>query len=259
MTPLYVAIEGVDGSGKTTLVKSVTDALNRYGIDVAVIKYPRDHTSEHVEQVNSTGSKDRQNKMNGDLARERAEDVFSTSRLECDVVIFDRYRGSGLAYGIANGFDEKSLDSLDGESIVPDITILLDVSAMRLADQSVYLNRVANVYLQIAKKLRWWVIAAKSANVSDMAVAGILSGLRKRGVKPGKQDTQAEPPHHVHAVMHYGTVMAGVPAAYNIGKHIAHIHEMTTHTFNALIEMRNDLNRLANRSHCSHDDEGEQK
>ena len=160
--PLYVAMEGIDNSGKTTLVGNIVPSLKNAGLNVDTIKYPRHRSSESVEAVNDRGTIVSQRELNIDMARERTDDAPAVLQMDCDIVIFDRYAGSGLAYGMANGFEEKWLKSLDAYSIVPDITILLDDPSTRHPNRSEYMGRVAATYMRLAKRHKWSIVPAKN-------------------------------------------------------------------------------------------------
>ena len=233
--PLYVAMEGIDGSGKTTLVGNIMPRLKDAGLSIDTMKYPRHRSSESVEAVNDRGTVVGQRELNIDMARERADDAPAVLQMDCDIVIFDRYVGSGLAYGMANGFEEKWLKSLDAYSIVPDMTILLDDPATRHRSRSEYLGRVAATYMRLAKKRKWFVVPAKTEGIDDRVIGLILSKFIRHVTGGTADDNSGKPTSALP-----GSILSKADA----DKHIARIHEMITHMINALIEIRGDVDSL---------------
>ena len=241
--PLYVAMEGIDNSGKTTLVGNIVPSLKKAGLNVDTIKYPRHRSSESVEAVNDRGTIVSQRELNIDMARERADDAPAVLQMDCDIVIFDRYSGSGLAYGMANGFEAKWLKSLDAYSIVPDITILLDDPSTRHPNRSEYMSRVAATYMRLAKKYKWSIVPAKTEGIDDRVIGLILSRFI-RHVTGGTTDDNSGKPASV--------LPSPILSKADADKHIAHIHEMITHMINALIEIRGDVDSLTDGGKRAH-------
>ena len=241
--PLYVAMEGIDGSGKTTLIGNIMPRFKDAGLSIDTMKYPRHRSSESVEAVNDRGTVVGQRELNIDMARERADDAPAVLQMDCDIVIFDRYVGSGLAYGMANGFEEKWLKSLDAYSIVPDMTILLDDPATRHRSRSEYLGRVAATYMRLAKKRKWSIVPAKTEGIDDRVIGLILSKFIRHVTGDPADDNSGKP-----APALPGSILSKADA----DKHIAHIHKMITHMINALIEIRGDVDSLTDDGKLTH-------
>ena len=243
--PLYVAMEGIDNSGKTTLVGNIMPSLKNAGLNVDTIKYPRHRSSESVEAVNDRGNIVSQRELNIDMARERVDDAPAVLQMDCDIVVFDRYAGSGLAYGMANGFEEKWLESLDAYSIVPDITILLDDPSTRRPNRSEYMSRVAATYMRLAKKHKWSIVPAKTEGIDDRVIGLILSRFI-RHVTSTASDNSGKPA---------SVLPSPISSKADADKHIAHIHKMITHMINALIEIRGDVDSLTDDGKHPHAEE----
>lgn len=138
----FIVIEGIDGTGKTTVCEAVAEHLRSKGHRVVVTAEP---TSEGIGAFIRSGAA-------GDISQRAESLLFVADRYEhtgrildemCDgaVVVCDRYYASTLAYQSAK---------LDGDSAdigwlkglcepfvgVPDIVILLD------ADPAVTMRRV---------------------------------------------------------------------------------------------------------------------
>jgi dTMP kinase len=128
---MLIAVEGIDGSGKTTIVKFLEEELKRRGYDVVSLKEPTD--SEWGKKIRES-FKDRSLKPEEELElflRDREFDVQNNilPALEAGkIVIMDRYYYSTIAYQGALGLDVDEIRRLN-EKIAPkpDLVIILDV------------------------------------------------------------------------------------------------------------------------------------
>jgi len=126
-----IAIEGLDGSGKTTLAQGLIRRFASSGW--RLIKYPTD-VARRVESSFSFSPASLQLMMAGDRA---AMQGMMNQILEAgNNILCDRYKWSGYAYGIAGGLDPKWLETIDRYSIDPDYVIYVDI------DPSIALQRV---------------------------------------------------------------------------------------------------------------------
>ncbi|QCQ91997.1 dTMP kinase [Rhodococcus sp. SGAir0479] len=139
-----IALEGLDGAGKRTLVGKVVASLERRGLRVATLDFPRYGVSVHADLASEAlkGS-------HGDLSesvhamavlfaldRAGAADTLRALVAGHDVVILDRYVASNAAYGAA-----RLHQHVDGEFVAwiadlefgrlglprPDVQLYLDV------------------------------------------------------------------------------------------------------------------------------------
>ncbi len=130
---LLVAIEGVDGAGKTTQVRRLSDYFRQLGYEVATFKEPTD--GEYGQQIRRLAKFGRE----GVTPAEEFE-LFLKDRIEdCKLnilpalamkklVIMDRYYFSNIAYQGALGLDVNYILKRNEEvAPVPDIMIFLDV------------------------------------------------------------------------------------------------------------------------------------
>ncbi|CCH34828.1 dTMP kinase [Actinosynnema sp. NPDC047251] len=139
-----VVIEGLDGAGKRTLAKALTDALAVQGRKVATGAFPRYDDDIHAELV-----RDALHGRLGDLTdsvhgmsvlyaldRRGAADRIRADLLDYDVVLLDRYIASNAAYGAARlrqHADGEFVDWLRALEVdrfglpIPDLQLLLRV------------------------------------------------------------------------------------------------------------------------------------
>jgi dTMP kinase len=129
---ILIAIEGIDGAGKTTQLRLLSDFLKRLGNDPVCSKEPTD---------GQWGRKIRESAFSGRMSaaeelhafkedrKEHVRDLILPALAANRTVILDRYFYSTLAYQGIRGGD---VDSLMAEMLniapEPDIVFLLDVS-----------------------------------------------------------------------------------------------------------------------------------
>ncbi|MEJ2871192.1 dTMP kinase [Actinomycetospora sp. OC33-EN08] len=106
---VLVAVEGLDGAGKATLVAALRDAATRRGATVATIAFPRYDDDVHAAlagealrgEHGDTGTSVHAMALLFALDRRAARDELAARRRDCDVVLVDRYVASNAAYGSA--------------------------------------------------------------------------------------------------------------------------------------------------------------
>lgn len=135
---LFITLEGVEGSGKTTQAAALADALRKEGRAVTVTHEPGGtRAGEAIRKIflDPEVSLDVASELLLVLA-DRAQHVREKLRpiVEAgEIVISDRYSDSTAAYqGYGRGFDLVLLGQLNGlatAGLVPDLTIVLDCAA----------------------------------------------------------------------------------------------------------------------------------
>lgn len=140
---LLIAVEGIDGAGKTTQVRLLAQAIERLGERVITSKEPTD---------GPWGRKIRESAAKGRLSLDEELEAFVNDRIEHvqtviqpaleagKTVILDRYFYSTIAYQGSRGRDIGQLQaSMEKIAPPPDIVFLLDVDpaqAVRLISES---------------------------------------------------------------------------------------------------------------------------
>ena len=178
---MFVVIEGIEGSGKSTLHKGLVERFGVEGRDVVVTREPGG---------TATGDAIRSIFLDRTLTIEPLTEAFLVSAaraqhvaelirpaLEQDrLVLCDRFTDSTLAYqGYGGGLDLASLERLCDEAtggIRPDLVLLIDlpveVARARLQERYVldrvesrdaaFHERVRHGYLELAKSARHRVL-----------------------------------------------------------------------------------------------------
>jgi len=134
---MFVTFEGPEGSGKTTQIRFLHDALSKSGVPVLATREPGG---------TSVGDQIRKILLDGDnrdmvpvcelllywAARaQHVEEVIRPALGSRKLVLCDRYTDSTIAYqGFARGIDFGSLSDLDRiatQNLKPDLTLLFDL------------------------------------------------------------------------------------------------------------------------------------
>ncbi|MCS3747855.1 dTMP kinase [Xanthomonas arboricola] len=127
---LLIAIEGIDGAGKTTLARNLAAALQTAGARVVSSKEPTNGPwGTQLRQSAATGrlSADEEAEL---LIRDRHEHVDSLiapALARGEVVILDRYFPSMVAYQGAAGLPLDALLERNAFAPRPDVLLLLDL------------------------------------------------------------------------------------------------------------------------------------
>lgn len=173
-TGLFIAFEGVEGSGKGTQVRRAEAYLREHGLDVVVTREPGGTPAgERIREVlldPATGHLDARAEALL-FAASRAQIVTSVIRPALaagKVVICDRYIDSSLAYqGSARGLGESDVLTLNvwaTQGLFPDLVLLLhlepDKGLLRAGDApdrmelegETFHAKVADAYLRIAEE-----------------------------------------------------------------------------------------------------------
>ena len=126
---MFIAVDGIDGAGKTTLVKSLEELLSQF--NPLRTKEPTDNSK--------WGQKLRMAATEGRLPREQELEYFHRDRLHHienkilpalksgRIVITDRYVDSMLAFQAQDPKEaEKMYQDMVHEILIPDVTFILD-------------------------------------------------------------------------------------------------------------------------------------
>ncbi|MCE4311343.1 dTMP kinase [Xanthomonas hortorum pv. vitians] len=127
---LLIAIEGIDGAGKTTLARSLATTLEAAGAHVVLSKEPTNGPwGTKLRQSAATGrlSADEEAEL---LIRDRHEHVdtlIAPALARGEIVILDRYFPSMVAYQGAAGLPLDALLERNAFAPRPDVLLLLDL------------------------------------------------------------------------------------------------------------------------------------
>lgn len=128
---ILIAVEGIDGAGKTTQVSLLREALERAGLTPVVSKEPTDGKWGRIIRNSAT---------TGRLSPEEELDLFIKDRAdhadslvlpalnEGRIVILDRYFYSSIAYQGSRGATvDRVKQMMESQFRIPDAVIILDI------------------------------------------------------------------------------------------------------------------------------------
>jgi dTMP kinase len=133
---ILIAIEGIDGSGKTTLAKNISLSLEQQGFNTLLTREPGDselgkEIRQLVQTQNVTISPRAQYLLFAtDRAQHFSERIIPALK-DNKIIICDRLSDSSLAYqGYGNGLDIemiKSVNEWSMHAIIPDLTVFVRI------------------------------------------------------------------------------------------------------------------------------------
>jgi dTMP kinase len=142
---VLIAVEGIDGAGKTTQVRLLKERLCSLSFEAVVFKEPTDGVfGQRIREIAQHGRDGVSAEEEFQLfLKDRVEDVQKNLQPKLDegcVVIMDRYYFSNIAYQGALGLDAEYIKR-ENEKIapVPDAVFILDTPP------SIGLNRIKNL------------------------------------------------------------------------------------------------------------------
>ncbi|MBU4353865.1 MAG: dTMP kinase [Proteobacteria bacterium] len=166
---VLLALEGIDGCGKSTQAELLASALRERGLEVVLTCEPTDsplgrQIREYFQGPDRYLSpKEELNLFMADR-REHVTEVIDPALAEGKIVITDRYYYSSVAYQGALGLDpDRILAQNEVLSVRPDLTVILALPvaqalarlsgtpqrARQVSEEPAYLERVAAIYASL--------------------------------------------------------------------------------------------------------------
>lgn len=133
----FITIEGGEGSGKTTQIEKLANALRKAGKTVITTREPGGHPgAEQIRDLLLRGSEDRWDPVAETLLFQAARvqhfrSVIEPALRRGEWVVCDRYIDSTIVYqGMSKGLGKRfveALHSLTLGNVAPHLTLLLDI------------------------------------------------------------------------------------------------------------------------------------
>lgn len=128
---LFIVIEGIDGTGKSTQVRRLGEWFEQQGREVVLSREPTDGPwGKKLRESAATGRLSPEDELQYFLKdrRQHVEEKIMPALESGKVVILDRYYFSTMAYQGARGFDPIEIRRINEEfAPVPDLLIILDL------------------------------------------------------------------------------------------------------------------------------------
>jgi dTMP kinase len=200
---LLVTFEGGEGSGKSTQIALLTDALKAVGLDVIIMREPGGTLlGEGIRTLlldpGSYGKVDMRAELllyeasRAQLVTERIRPALATG----EVVICDRFTDSTLAYqGFGRGLPLEEiapLNSMATGGLQPDLTIVLDLpvemglarataqGADRLeAEEIAFHERVRSGFLELAAAAPDRMVVVDATGSTDDVHKGVMAAIER--------------------------------------------------------------------------------
>jgi dTMP kinase len=199
---VFLALEGIDGCGKSTQAELLASALRARGLEVVLTCEPTDSPLGRQIREYFQGSdrylspKEELNLFMADR-REHVAGVIEPALAEGKIVICDRYYYSSVAYQGALGLDpERILAQNEVMAVRPDLTVVLTLPVAQalarlsgppqrprqVSDDPAYLEQVAAIYAGLkGPHLRHLDASAPPEAVHEALLSLILEFLETTG------------------------------------------------------------------------------
>jgi dTMP kinase len=163
----FIVIEGIDGSGKDTHMKYISNELRERGYNVVETAEPsRDRVGTFLKRYARSGGERLPAETEALLYAadryEHVKHVIEPALRRGQIVISNRYLHSSLAYQGAAGVDLDWIRELNRFALKPDLGVLLDIlpeySLHRLKrrrsifESADYLRKVRDIYIRLARQ-----------------------------------------------------------------------------------------------------------
>ena len=164
----FLVLEGIDGSGKTTIAHKLKEKYERRGKHVLITREPTDYElGKYIRKyLNTVTSRERDPVFEALIfAADRALHIRRRILPHIErgyLVISDRYFYSSLAYQSINGIDFSWVLEVNKYMLIPNLAIFLDVTpddaikrihhARNVFEKKRFLEKVYNTYLEMVKR-----------------------------------------------------------------------------------------------------------
>lgn len=171
----FIVLYGINNLGKTTQAKLLVASLNKDGHMAEYLKYPIYDLEPSGPILN--------NYLRGgniyNLSGQDAQFIYALNRMQYEKellkklkrginIVAEDYTGTGIAWGIGAGVDEKFLTNINAHLVKEDLGMLFDgerymdsiEKGHKHESDNALMKKVRDVHLYLAKKYKWQKIDA---------------------------------------------------------------------------------------------------
>jgi dTMP kinase len=168
---IFISFEGTEGSGKSTLIRSLAAQLQERGLSIIQTREPGGNAlAEQIRSILLHQEMDPQTELFlYEAARSHHfKSVIEPALNQGKIILCDRFTDSTLAYqGMARGLPWKDIQILNGmatEGTKPHLTVFLDIDPEKGLKRVVDPNRFEAEGVLFQKKVRRGFIKARASD-----------------------------------------------------------------------------------------------
>lgn len=147
---LFIVIEGIDGTGKSTQVKRLSDWFTDQGREVVISREPTDGPWGRIlRESAATGRLSADDELQHFLhdRRQHVDELIKPAIAAGKVVILDRYYFSSMAYQGIRGLDPSEIRRKNEEfAPVPDLLLIMDLDVEKAMQRIGERGDIANEF-----------------------------------------------------------------------------------------------------------------
>lgn len=170
MKGAFITIYGINNIGKTTQAKILARNLKKRGLKVKLVKFPRYDLKPTGPFINSVLRGPNGQKISEDelqlwfiLNRYQAQKELRDLLKQGYVIIAEDYTGTGIAWGMAKGCDEKWLTEANKYLLKEDLALFLQGKRHEFAKEKIHVHeqndelikKSDKSHLYLASKYKW--------------------------------------------------------------------------------------------------------
>lgn len=173
-----IVFYGINNLGKSTQAKLLVERLKANGYQSEYLKYPiydlepsGRMLNDYLRNANPFGLRSREAQIMYAMNRTQYQSELA-SKLKSGInVIAEDYKGTGIAWGLGAGVDEKFLKEINSHLIQEDLVFLFDGERFRQAIENNHkhendedlMTKVRWAHLKLREEYGWWKINANLA------------------------------------------------------------------------------------------------
>ena len=197
---MFCVFEGIDGSGKTSLINKVSnylDIVDEFGVEY--LKFPNENTLTYSlisRVINGEEISSKTKALLYSTNRSESQEEIANILIEDKIILCDRYSHSGLATAMSDNISYDWLNTIEKTFIQPDIVFFLDTCPVicnkrmmdgeysEIVERRNFQEKVWMNYLKCFDQNNW-VVLDGTKSVEEL-VETVLFHLRKLCIKKNR-------------------------------------------------------------------------